>query len=242
MSRTAWQTGPMNPGHALVVGATSEIGAAIVRHLVAGGWTVSVWGRAERRLQDLVIEHGTTVSLQTVDVTDAAGVERALVELDEQAPGPLRVVVWAVGVFEWGPADEADPEAWGRVIDVNLGAAARATPQLLTRLRRTVPSSLVYIGSGAAHRVFPDNAAYVASKHGLAALAAATFLDVKRHGIRVSVVSPGLVAAGAGLLSPEGVADPSALLQPEDVADAVGYVVDFPGRGCPVLIELQPMV
>lgn len=230
----------MDTGHALVVGATSDIGAAIVRRLASGGWTVSAWGRSEQRLQDLVAEHGPTVSAQTVDVTDAEAVQGALAELDGQAVGPLQVVVWAVGVFDWGPADEADPEVWGRLLDVNLVAAARATPQLLTRLRRSAPSTLVYIGSGAAHRVFPDNAAYVASKHGLAALAAATFLDVKRHGVRVSVVSPGLVAAGAGLLSPQGREDPDLLLQPEDVADAVGFVVDFPGRGCPVLVELQP--
>ena len=40
----------------------------------------------------------------------------------------------------------------------------------------TPPSTLVFIASGAAHRVFPGNAAYVASKHGLAALAAGAFL------------------------------------------------------------------
>jgi NADP-dependent 3-hydroxy acid dehydrogenase YdfG len=100
----------------------------------------------------------------------------------------------------------------------------------------------VFIGSGAAHRVFPDNAADVASKHGLAALAAATFLDVKKHGVRVSLVSPGLVAAGAGLLSPAAAEDPSGLLQPDDVAGAVDYVVSFPGHGCPVLVELQPLI
>ena len=187
---------------------------------------------------------------RTVDVTDPDAVAAGLAELDamttDAAPGVVRqqldVVVWAVGIFEWGPADRADPEGWARLLEVNLGAAARATPQILRRLRRTPGSSLVFIGSGAAHRVFPDNAAYVASKHGLAALAAASFLDVKKHGVRVSVVSPGLVAAGAGLLSPQATDEPTALLQPEDVAGAVDYVVSFPGRGCPVLIELQPLI
>lgn len=190
------------------------------------------------------------MSARAVDVTNTAEVTAALAELDGETTGPpddpgsrpLDAVVWAVGVFDWGPADQADPERWGRVIEVNLGAAARATPQILRVLTRTPGSSLVFIGSGAAHRIYPDNAAYVASKHGVAALAAASFLDVKKHGVRVSVVSPGLVAAGSGMLSPQGVEDPSTLLQPDDVASAVEYILNFPAHGCPVLVELQPLV
>jgi NADP-dependent 3-hydroxy acid dehydrogenase YdfG len=149
--------------------------------------------------------------------------------------------VYAAGVFDWAPADEADPATWGALIDVNLTAAVRITPRVLVRLRRATPSTLVYLASGAAHRVFANNAAYVASKHGLAALAAATFLDVRDDGVRVSVVSPGLVAAGAGRWSPLGQAHPERLLTPEDVAGAIEYVVGFPGHGCPVLVELQPL-
>jgi hypothetical protein len=54
-------------------------------------------------------------------------------------------------------------------------------------------------------------------------------------------VSPGLVAARAWLYSPLGQTSPELLLSPEDVAGAVEYVVTFPGHGCPVLIELQPL-
>ena len=60
------------------------------------------------------------------------------------------------------------------------------------------------------------------------------------RGVKVSVVSPGLVAAGAGLLSPAGQERPPELLTPADVAAAVRFVVDFPRTGCPVEIELQP--
>jgi NADP-dependent 3-hydroxy acid dehydrogenase YdfG len=237
-------------GHALVVGATSDIGAAVVRRLVEGGRHVTAWGRSPDRLRGLKSAHGEMVTVRTVDVTDPRAVTAAMTEFDvstaearaDTAGRPLDVVVWAVGIFDWGPADRAEPERWARLLEVNLVAAARATPQILLRLTRTPGSSLVFIGSGAAHRVFADNAAYVASKHGLAALAAASFLDVKRHGVRVSIVSPGLVAAGAGLLSPQAIEDSAALLQPEDVAGAVDYVVNFPARGCPVLVELQPLI
>ena len=232
----------MTSGHALVVGATSEIGAAISQRLVDNSYFVTGWGRSRTRLAGLAERSAHRVRTDVVDVRDDAAVVRALQRLDETSVGPLRVVVYAVGLFDWAPADEADPETWGDLIDTNLTAAARLTPRVLTRLRRSTPSTLVYVGSGAAHRIFPNNAAYVASKHGLAALAAATFLDVKRHGVRVSLVSPGLVAAGGGLASREGQERPEELLQPEDVADCVDFVVRFPGRGCPVVIDLQPLI
>ena len=233
----------MTVGHALVVGATSEIGAAIVEQLVGTGHSVTAWGRSTERLTRLSERFGASLTADQVDVTDDAAVEAALDRLDRRLAEtePLRVVVWAAGVFDWAPADEADPATWGHLLDVNLTAAARLTPRALVRLGRTPPSTLVFIASGAAHRVFPNNAAYVASKHGLAALAAAAFLDVREAGVRVSVVSPGLVAAGAGSLSPLGRSSPEKLLTPADVAGAVGYVVGFPGHGCPVLVELQPL-
>ena len=231
----------MAPGHALVVGVTSDIGAAIAQRLLGLGCAVTGWGRSEERLGAVAQRTGGRVATDRVDVTDDAAVTEALERLDRRLTDPLRVVVWAAGRFDWAPADEADPTTWSRLLEVNLTAAARLTPRVLGRLREAAPSTLVLIASGAAHRVFPGNAAYVASKHGLAALGAAAFLDVRRHGVRVSVVSPGLVAAGAGLWSPLGQTAPERLLTPEDVAGAVEYVVTFPGHGCPVLVELQPL-
>lgn len=73
-----------------------------------------------------------------------------------------------------------------------------------------------------------------------AGLAGATFLDVRDRGVKVSVVSPGLVAAGGGLLSDAGPSHPDDLLTPRDVAAAVRFVVTFSETGCPTEIELQP--
>jgi len=230
----------MGDGHALVVGASSDIGGAVAHRLLDRGWTVTGWGRSEERLAAAAGRSGGRMTTDRVDVTDDAAVAAALEALDRRLVDPLRVVVWAAGLFDWAPADEADPATWGRLLDVNLTAAARLVPRVLQRLREATPSTLVLVASGAGHRAFPGNAAYVASKHGLAGLGAAAFLDVRRHGVRVSVVSPGLVAAGAGLWSGAGQERPQELLAPEDVAAAVRFVVSFPTRGCPVEIALQP--
>jgi NADP-dependent 3-hydroxy acid dehydrogenase YdfG len=111
---------------------------------------------------------------------------------------------------------------------------------VLPPLIAAAPSALIYIGSAAGHQAFSTNAAYVASKHGLAGLAESVFLDVRDHDVKVSLISPGLVAAGAGLDSPAGRHRPDRLLDPSDVAAAVRFVVTFPQQGCRTQIRLHP--
>ena len=203
---------------AVVVGATSAIGSAIADGLAGAGWSVAPWRRPDGG---------------RVELTDPAQVDAAAAAHDR-----LDAVVYAAGLFDWADADVADPDAWARLVEVNLTAAMRVTRRLLPALLAGAPATLVLLGSGAARQAYPHNPAYVASKHGLAGFARATFLDVRDRGVRVTLVNPGLVAAGAGLLSG---ADPAALLQPADVAAAVLYAVNAPPHACVTELDLQPL-
>jgi NADP-dependent 3-hydroxy acid dehydrogenase YdfG len=226
---------------ALVVGASSAIGAAIALEMSATGYDLSLWGRDEQRLRHTAsacTASGSTVAVDQVDVTDRGPLGLAVETAVSR--GPLGLVVWAAGVFDWAPADSAEPDSWDRLFDVNLVAAAATTRLVLPALVAAAPSALVYIGSGASRQVFANNAAYVASKHGLAGLAGGVFLDVRDRDVKVSLISPGLVAAGASLTTPRGRDAPESLLQPTDVASAVRFVVTFPTRACPTEIQLQP--
>ncbi|MVA76261.1 SDR family NAD(P)-dependent oxidoreductase [Auraticoccus sp. F435] len=228
------------PAHAVVVGASSTIGAAIARRVAAHVDVVHLWGRDEVRLAEAAdgCRPLATALTHRVDVRDAEQVGAALQQVP--AEEPLRTVVWAAGLFDWGATDTADPVRWQQLLDTNLTAAAVLTARVGPALVRSAPSSLVFIGSGAASQAYPDNAAYVASKHGLAGLSRAVFLDLRDRDVKVSLVSPGLVAAGAGLLSPQGQARPDSLIQPEDVADAVEFVLTSPPHVCPTEIRLAP--
>jgi NADP-dependent 3-hydroxy acid dehydrogenase YdfG len=233
--------GSPEAGQALVVGASSTIGGAIALELAGLGYGLSLWGRDRDRLRATAAACAATgcgVATDRVDVTDRAEVTAALSEVSRR--GPLRAVVWAAGLFDWAAADVADPDTWTELLDVNLVAAARITPLVLPQLIASAPSALIYLGSGAARNAYANNAAYVASKHGLAGLAGGTFLDVRDRDVKVSLISPGLVAAGPALWSPAGQQHPERLLQAEDIAAAVRFVVTFPTRGCPIEIQLQP--
>jgi len=224
---------------ALVVGASSEIGAAVVVELSTRTDRITLWGRDEQRLAATAARcRSAHVRTRRVDVTDddqlAAGLEAL------QADGPLGVVVWAPGLFDWAPAQDSDAGRWRALAEANLTAPLVFTSLVLPDLVAAAPSALVYVGSGAGHVAYPGNAAYVATKHGLTGLARATYLDVRHLGVKVSLVSPGMVAAGGSLLAPMTDEQRDALLCPEDVAAAVAFVVDFPDHGCPTEILLQP--
>jgi NADP-dependent 3-hydroxy acid dehydrogenase YdfG len=210
---------------ALVVGASSAIGAAVVAALGEEGYDCLEWGRDPARLG---ARH------DRVDLREPGQVQGAL----QRLPARLDAVVYAAGLFDWAPADAGDPDVWDELLTVNLGAAMRVTRGVLPALLAAAPSSLVLIGSGAARTAYAGNPAYVASKHGLAGFARSVFLDVRDRDVSVTLLSPGLVAAGAGLGAP-GVR-PEELLRPEDVAATVRWVLGTPPHVCPVEIELQP--
>ena len=221
-----------------MVGGSSAIGAAIATELAGLGREVVLWGRDRDRLETAattVEAAGARARVAVVDVRQRDKLDSAA----EAVRDGLDVVVWAAGVFDWADGDVAEPAALEELFDVNLVAAARLSRLLLPTLIRNAPGALVFVGSGAARQAYPHNAAYVASKHGLRGLAEALWLDVRDRGVKVSTVSPGLVAAGAGLASPEAARRPDLLLQPADVAAAVRFVCTFPERACPTEIRLE---
>lgn len=225
---------------ALVAGASSAIGTAIAAGLAADGHDLVLWGRDVGRLDVAATQvrlAGATARVDAFDLRDRAQLDRAAT----RAADDLRVLVWAAGTFEFGPHDRADLDAIEAVLDTVLTTAARTARLLLPALLAApAPASLVLIGSGADRTAYPGNAAYVAAKHGLRGLADALHLDVPGRGVRVTLVSPGLVAAGSGLHAPLAREHPQLLLRPEDVAAAVRFAVGFPGPGVVRHLDLEP--
>lgn len=134
----------MTSRHGLVVGGSSEIGRAIAVDLAQQGYELTLWGRDRARLLEtagLCGASGQRCAVDVIDVTDRVttrgGLDRIL------ADGDLSVAVWAAGTFDWAPADEADPVAWERVLDINLTSAAVFTTLVLPPLLQAAPSALV---------------------------------------------------------------------------------------------------
>jgi NADP-dependent 3-hydroxy acid dehydrogenase YdfG len=231
----------MDRPQALVVGASSAIGRAVAVELAQLGHAVTLWGRRRPALVEAAAGCRVMGAPTVVDVVDVKDTDQLRVGLGRVvARGPLRTVVWTPGLFDWGRADTADPEVWRGLMDVNVTAPTVFTALVAPFLVESAPSSLLYLGSGAGHQAYSLNAAYVASKHGLTGLARATFLDLRDAGVKVSLISPGMVAAGASLASPVAQRRPQDLLAASDVAAAVRFVLTSSPSCCPTEIHLQP--
>jgi NAD(P)-dependent dehydrogenase (short-subunit alcohol dehydrogenase family) len=164
---------------ALVTGAARGIGAATVRRLAAGGWSVVALDRAEDdpRLpyamgseRELFALRSERVLPVRADATEREAL-RAAVEEAERRWGGLDAVVVAAGVIAGGvPAWELDADQERAVLDIDLGgvltAARVAVPALL---RRPEPRDgrFIAVASTAAKRGLPMLAAYCAAKAGV---------------------------------------------------------------------------
>ena len=224
----------------LITGASSGIGAAVARAFASRGDRVIVAARSADKLAALVAEieatGGEALAL-ALDVTDAAA-HVAAVEALPAAWRDVDVFVANAGLaLGLGPVWEHTPAEIDAMVDTNvkgvLYGIRAVVPQMLARGRGHV----VTVGSTAGHHVYAGGTVYCATKHALLALSLGLKMDLHGSPVRVSVVSPGLVATDFSRVRFDGddaradavYADTHAL-DAADVADAVVYCVTAPAH------------
>jgi NAD(P)-dependent dehydrogenase (short-subunit alcohol dehydrogenase family) len=197
---------------AVVSGGSSGIGAAIVERLTAAGVTCHALAR-----------RGPV----KVDVTDKRAVGAFFDSLER-----IDILVCAAGDnVERRRLEELTPDVWDQLIAVNLSGAFYMVHAALPKLRAS-RGDVILIGSVSG--AWPDGSgpAYQASKAGITALARAAGYDEHLHGVRFSVVNPGVV--DTPILQKRPVPPPSnvaaAMLRPEDVAEACHLLLALPHR------------
>lgn len=174
---------------ALVTGGTRGIGAAIARRLVDAGTKVAV---AARTRNDDAPAAATFVA---GDVTTSEGVEVVATQAIA-ALGGLDILVnnaGGGGAFLEGSWTIPD-KAWHDSFALNLFAAIRLTNAVLPALRASKAAAVVNISSAAAAMPFAPSAHYGAAKAALEYYSRTLAVELAPNGIRVNVVSPGVIA------------------------------------------------
>jgi len=194
--------------HALIVGASSGIGAALARRLAGEGTRVALVARREEKLRELASainrETGEERALSFVHDVRNRGEVPALLQEIARALGGLDLVVYAAGISHNVAFEEYDTAKDVDMIEVNLlGAMAWLNP-VAERFGRLGRGTIVGIGSIAGDRGRSGAPAYNTSKAALHTYLEALRNRIGRRGVRVVTLKPGFVetemVAGMGKL------------------------------------------
>ncbi|AZS86731.1 SDR family oxidoreductase [Streptomyces griseoviridis] len=170
---------------AVVTGAARGVGELLARKLSARGAKVALVGLEPDALKEVAGRlHGDSGHWYA-DVTDQEAMTRVAREVKERF-GKIDLVVANAGVATGGPFVDSDPDAWRRVIEVNLIGSAVTGRAFLPHLVAS-RGYLLQIASLAALTPAPMMSAYCASKSGVEAYAHSLRAEVGHKGVRVGV-------------------------------------------------------
>ncbi|MAG58891.1 MAG: short-chain dehydrogenase [Planctomycetes bacterium] len=180
---------------AIVVGASSGIGAACVRDLAARGFDVAIVARREDKLQTVAASaSGGKVTPWKHDVTAFEEVPDLFSRIVEDLGGSLDMIIYAAAIMP-----DCDIDTWNfdddkAVIDTNLTGCMAWLNQAGPLLRKQGSGSIVGISSIAGDRGRVKFPAYNTSKAAMNTYLEALRNRLCRHGVRVTTIKPGYVA------------------------------------------------
>jgi 3-oxoacyl-[acyl-carrier protein] reductase len=240
INSSAGKTKPLAGAVALVTGGSRGIGRAIALRLAKLGASVAICGRDVKALAATEAElkqSGSPIHSQVADVSQSADVT-ALIDKTQTALGPISILVNNAGIGLFGPAHEKTEDDWDRVLNTNLKSVFLVSRAVAPSMIQRSAGDIINISSLAGRNAFAGGGIYCASKWGLQGLSACMAEDLREHGIRVSVVSPGSVATA---FSTRGSKDLAKVLSPEDVARAVEMIVTQSPQSFVSEIQLRPL-
>jgi len=217
---------------AVVTGASRGIGRAIAQALIDAGARVALIARNEIPLREVAERSDGRGLAIACDVSIAAHVMSAVEIIDDAFGGAPDVLVNNAGAFNLATIDSLDPSAFSTDLETNLVAPVRFARAFLPGMRARGSGHIVSIGSVVDRTVFPENAAYAASKHGMRAVHEVLRLETRGSGVRATLVSPGPVDTPVwDAIDPDnraGFTPRAQMLSAQAVADAVLYAVTQP--------------
>ena len=182
-------------GALAITGAGRNIGRAIALRMAREGWAVAISdinGDSASAVAAEIENHGGRALGNQVDVTDASAVGAWVDEVDRKLGG-LTGAVSNAGILTVGPLVDVTPEAWRRVMAVNLDGAFFFCRAAARRMAARGGGSIVILASAASRRASEGLGPYSTSKTALHGLTRNLALELSPHKVRVNAISPGIV-------------------------------------------------
>lgn len=224
---------------AVVTGAGSGIGAAVVDVLLDAGWSIALAGRRAELLADVAARldaAGERTLVVPTDIADAAQVATLFAATVERF-GRVDLLFNNAGTSAPGvPFAELDEADWRRVVDVNLTGTFLCQREAFRVMGAQVPQGgrIINNGSISATVPRPNSAPYTATKHAITGLTRSGALDGRALGIAVGQLDIGNAETDRtmrfrdGVVQPDGRTAAEPLMDVVHAARAVAHMADLP--------------
>ena len=204
---------------AIVTGAAGGIGEAISKKLAELGLNLVITGRKAQALEELAAQLPTKVHCCVGDLQELSFVDRLLAETRDVFGG-VDVIINNAGLSHNCTVEEMTPELFDSIMQVNVRAPYFLCQKAVEDLKKSDCATIINICSVVAHKGYPRQSVYAASKHALLGFSKSFANEHYKDNIRVHVISPGsvytkMIAMVRPDLTPEG------MILPEDIADIV---------------------
>lgn len=185
-----------------VSGGTGYLGSAICGLCVEyGARVIFSYSENESKAEELKdqLEGSSAIRINFKDPED---IKKKIDALHDKIEA-VDVIVNNAGVSQVMPFSLLEPDDVNFMLDVNVRGTMLLTKALLRRMVKRKKGSIVNIGSIAGHRMFDVPVHYAASKAAVAGLTYSLATELKRFGIRVNSVVPGMLEDGVARGIPE---------------------------------------
>ncbi len=226
---------------ALVTGGGRGIGSAISRALASAGAFVAVNYRHDEKSAEATVEQirstGGKAKAFQASIDELSQCE-SLAERVVKEMGPPSILINNAGIASRGlTVAETPPKELNRLLQTHVVSAHTLCRLLIPGMRNVVRADILMISCASADEHIATGAPYTMAKASLEVLARTLAKEEREHGIRVNIVSPGLVnteigrrlmRARAGILKLSDLDDVSPfghVCQPEEIGDVVKFLV-----------------
>jgi NAD(P)-dependent dehydrogenase (short-subunit alcohol dehydrogenase family) len=240
---------------AVVTGASSGIGNATARILAAAGYPVVLGARRLAACEETaaaIRESGGEALALHLDLADGESVDQ-FAKAARDAFERVEILVSNAAQNVAGSVVDTDPDAFDRVLGVNVSGTHRLVRALVPAMTARRRGDVVFVTSDVVERPRPSMAAYVTSKWGLEGYVRSLQMELEGTGVRATIVRPGPTLTGMGMdWDPEvtaevieqwaawGFARHSNFMRPAGVAEAIAAMVALPRGTHATVVELQP--
>ena len=173
----------------LITGCSTGIGRATAEHLAEKGWTVYATARRPETIEDLRAKGCRTLAL---DVTDEDSMRAAVQEV-EAAEGAVGVLVNNAGYSQSGAVESVQIDDIRAQFETNVFGLVRMSQLVLPGMRGQQWGKIVNVSSMGGKLTFPGGGIYHGTKHAVEAISDALRFEVRKFGVDVIVIEPGLI-------------------------------------------------